>query len=109
MCRRYLLLTVSWVRTGTFRGTFFSRPAGACGSSAMRRSDSWVFPGGGDLIFRSVTVISSSYNRRTGYSQSRRTIHYGFLSIAHVKDVEKLVRETLIDRFVDKLTEASSL
>ena len=31
------------------------------------------------------------------------------LAIAQVQEVEKLVRETLIDRFVDKLSQAGSL
>jgi hypothetical protein len=74
----------------------------------MRRRDSWVFKEGGDLIFKSVTVVSNSYSRQHGARQSVKTTHYGFLAIAQVKKVEKLVRETLIDRFVDKLNEASS-
>ena len=71
----------------------------------MRRSDSWVFQDGGDLIFRSVTTV-------TTYSKGRpsvRTTHYGFLSIAHVKEIDRLVRETLIDRFVDKLQAANAI
>jgi hypothetical protein len=77
--------------------------------AAMRRADSWVFAAGGDLIFRSVTVVTTSYNRRGGSSSSVRTTYYGFLAIANVKEVEKLVRETLIDRFVDRLQEASAV
>ncbi|OAI47970.1 hypothetical protein AYO44_08245 [Planctomycetaceae bacterium SCGC AG-212-F19] len=64
----------------------------------MRRSDSWVFANGGDLIFRSVTVITHSRNQQ-GISSSATTTHYGFLDIVHIGDVEKLVRETLIDRY----------
>jgi hypothetical protein len=76
--------------------------------AAMRRSDSWLYSGGGDLIFRIVKVLSTSYSQgRT--SQSVRTYHYGFLAIDNVREVEKLVRETLIDRFVDKLTAANAL
>jgi hypothetical protein len=77
--------------------------------SNMRRSDSWLAAGSGDLIFRTVYVVSTSSNRRGGFSQSVRAVHYGFLAIAHVGEVEKVVRETLIDRFVDKLTGASAL
>jgi hypothetical protein len=76
--------------------------------TAMRRADSWVFQSGGDLIFRSVTVVSNSYSRGR-HSSSVTTTYYGFLAIAHVQEVEKLVRETLIDRFVDKLTQANAL
>jgi hypothetical protein len=74
----------------------------------MRRSNSWLFRDGGDLIFRSVTVVRTSYQRQTGFSRSVKTTHYGFLAIAHIRDVEKIVRETLIDRFVDKLCEAGA-
>jgi hypothetical protein len=74
----------------------------------MRRADSWLFQAAGDVIFRSVTVITTSRNSRGGSSSSTSTTHYGFLAIAHVKEVEKLVRETLIDRFVDKLQAANA-
>jgi hypothetical protein len=74
----------------------------------MRRSDSWLFAAGGDLIFRTVTTVTTSHSRRTGSSRSVSTKHYGFLAVAHVKEVEKLVRETLIDPFVDRLQMASS-
>jgi hypothetical protein len=76
--------------------------------AAMRRSDSWIYSGGGDLIFRTVQVLTTSYSRGRSW-QSVRTYHYGFLAIDKVREVEKLVRETLIDRFVDKLTAANAL
>jgi hypothetical protein len=76
--------------------------------AAMRRSDSWIYGGGGDLIFRTVQVLTTSYSRGRAW-QSVRTYHYGFLAIDCVREVEKLVRETLIDRFVDKLTAANAL
>jgi hypothetical protein len=63
----------------------------------------------GDLIFRSVTVVTTSYNPKGGARSSVRTTHHGFLAVAHVQAVEKLVRETLIDRFVDNLTAANSV
>jgi hypothetical protein len=74
--------------------------------SGMRRSDSWLVAGCGDLIFRTVQVVSRS---RGSWSSSVKTIHYGFLAVAQVGEVEKLVRETLIDRFVDRLNQASAL
>lgn len=74
----------------------------------MRRSDSLLFAGGGDLIFHTVTTIRTSYGGRGGPSRSVSTKHYGFLAIAHVPEIEKLVRETLIDPFVDKLQMANS-
>ena len=38
-----------------------------------------------------------------------KRIHYGFLAIANVDEVAKLVRETLIDRFVEKLNRANAV
>jgi hypothetical protein len=75
----------------------------------MRQSNSWLFSGSGDLIFRTVTVITTSRNRNGTSSSSVRTVHYGFLAIAQVQDVGRLVRETLIDRLVDKLNRAGCL
>jgi hypothetical protein len=77
--------------------------------AGMRRSDSWLFAGTGDLIFRTVQVVSTSGNRTGPWRTSVKTIHYGFLAVPQLGAVEKLVRETLIDRFVDKLNQASAL
>jgi hypothetical protein len=77
--------------------------------SGMRRSDSWVFSEGGDVIFKSVTVVSTSRSSSGKSSSTARTYHYGFLAVPQVGKVEKLVRETLVDRFVDKLNQASAL
>lgn len=77
--------------------------------SNMRRSDSWQAAGSGDLIFRTVQVISRTQSRPGRSETSVKTVHYGFLAIPHLDDVEKLVRETLIDRFVDKLNQANAL
>jgi hypothetical protein len=74
--------------------------------AGMRRSSSWLAAGCGDLIFRTVQVVTYSRQRSTFGDTSTKTIHYGFLAIAHLDEVEKLVRETLIDRFVDRLTSA---
>jgi hypothetical protein len=74
----------------------------------MRRSDSMLFAAGGDLIFRTVQTIRTSYSRTGSARSSVSTKHYGFLDIARVREVEKLVRETLIDPFVDKLQMANS-
>jgi hypothetical protein len=76
----------------------------------MRRRDCWLSQGEGDLIFHTVVTVRTSYGGRGAVpSRSVTTTHYGFLAIAHVKEVEKLVRETLINPFVDKLQMASSL
>jgi hypothetical protein len=70
----------------------------------LRRADMWFFAkGGGDLIFRSVTVITTTYRQRGPTSTSMREYRYGFLAIERCRDVEKLIRETLLDRLLDKL------
>lgn len=74
--------------------------------SGMRHSGSWLMANSGDVIFRSVQVISRTTGPRG--SVGVKTIHYGFLAIGQPREVEKLVRATLIDRFVDKLTQASA-
>ena len=76
--------------------------------SGMRRLGSWLAAGSGDLAFRTVQVVSTSGNRTGPWRTSVKTIHFDFLAIPHLDAVEKLVRETLIDPFVDKLNEASS-
>ena len=75
----------------------------------MRQSNSWVFSGHGDLIFRTVLVISSSSNRNGVWSQRVTQRHFGFLAVAQVQEVGRIVRETLIDRFVEKLNRANAL
>jgi hypothetical protein len=73
----------------------------------MKRANSWLLAGCGDLIFRTVFVVTRSRQRSGGFSDSVRTVHYGLLAIPKLAEVEKLVRETLIDPFVDKLGQAS--
>jgi hypothetical protein len=76
--------------------------------SAVRRSNSWLASGSGDLIFRTVHIISHSA-KPAMWNNNVRTVHYGLLAIPRLDEVEKLLRETLIDRFVDKLKQASDL
>jgi hypothetical protein len=72
----------------------------------MRRADMWVFgKGGGDVIFRTMTVITTTYRQRGGSSTSVTEYRYGFLAVERCRDVEKLIRETLLDRFLDKLND----
>jgi hypothetical protein len=74
----------------------------------MRESGSWVFSGHGDLIFRTVLVISSSRSSNGNWNQRVTQRHFGFLGVANVQEVGRIVRETLIDRFVEKLNRASA-
>jgi len=75
--------------------------------TGMRRKNSWLCPGAGDVIFRTVTVVTTTYRAgQGGSSRSERTTLYGFLNIPQVNEAEKVLREALVDRFVDKLKEA---
>jgi hypothetical protein len=91
----------------------------------MWRRDAWFGPkGGGDLIFHSVTTTSVTMTgggggrlQRIGHTRharvvggtapsvnvSQRTTHYGFMAIDKVGEIERLVRETLLDRMMDKM------
>jgi hypothetical protein len=72
----------------------------------MFRRDMWLFGnGGGDVVFRTLTIITTTHYRRGGTSTSMQTYLYGFLAVENVRDIERLVRETLVDKLVDKLTE----
>src|SRR5262249_21500452 len=59
--------------------------------SGMRRSNSWISRGSGDLIFRTVHVVKRA-RVSPGVSQSSvKTLHYGFLAVPQVHEVEKVV------------------
>ena len=73
--------------------------------SAMERRNSWLVPNSGDLVFRTVHVITRS-SRPSMWNNNIRTVRYGLLAIGELNDVEKIVRETLIDPFVDRLNQA---
>jgi predicted Zn finger-like uncharacterized protein len=63
----------------------------------MRRLASWVFGGdAGDLVFRSVTTITTTHHRRGGTSTSVSTVYYGFLGIREIDRIETLIRQTLL-------------
>ncbi len=72
----------------------------------MNRRDSWFAKGAGDLIFRTERrlEVSTSYNSRGRGSTSVREkiIRYGFLGVEDVTEVEKIVRQILVDPLVDK-------
>lgn len=77
----------------------------------MFRRDMWFFgKGAGDLVFKTVTVITTTHhhggprNAYRGSSTSATTYYYGFLSVENVRQIEKMVRECLVDKLVDKLT-----
>ncbi|HEX3315255.1 MAG TPA: hypothetical protein VHR72_10215 [Gemmataceae bacterium] len=73
--------------------------------SGMERRNSWLAPNSGDLVFRTVHVITRS-SRPSVWNNNVRTVRYGLLAISELSDVEKIVRETLIDPFVDRLNQA---
>lgn len=75
----------------------------------MRRRNSWVHKGGGDLIFRTVTTITTTHyrDRRTGASRGSNTsvseVHYGFMAIDEVGRVERIVNERLVEPYLDRV------
>jgi len=72
----------------------------------MWRRDMWFFANGaGDVVFktRTVTTISARGGRHGGVSSSTTTYYYGFLSVENVGPIEKLIRETLLDKMTDRM------
>ncbi len=68
----------------------------------MWRRDMWIFgKGGGDVVFRTRTVTTVTTGRHGGVSS--RTYLFGFLSVENVADIERLIRETLLDRMMDRI------
>ncbi len=63
----------------------------------MRRMPSWIFGAdSGDIVFRSVTVITTSHSRRHGTTRSVQTPYYGFLGIRQLDEVEGRIRQALL-------------
>ncbi len=63
----------------------------------MRRMSSWIFGGGaGDIVFRSVTTITTTHHARGGSSVSRSTVYYGFLGVASMDETEEIIRNALL-------------
>jgi hypothetical protein len=70
----------------------------------MRRRDSWFISGAGDLVFRTVTTITTTYSRSDPVGRSSSSVaRYGFLGLDDVRSVEKLIRHTLIDPVAENL------
>ncbi len=62
----------------------------------MRRMPSWIFGGdAGDIVFRSVTTVTTTYHRHGGASTSVSTTYYGFLGIRNLDDIEERIRQAL--------------
>jgi hypothetical protein len=85
--------------------------------TGMRRRDWWFFQDAGDLIFRTKVVITLSstsggygpgrhgrgYGPGRGGIDARRSVtHYGFLSVRRPREIEIIIRESLIDPLIDK-------
>jgi hypothetical protein len=85
--------------------------------AGMRRREWWFFQEAGDVIFRTkVTITVTDHYARGGRgrgfggpggymgSSVRKSVtHYGFLAVRRPRQVEALIRETLVDPILDKL------
>jgi predicted Zn finger-like uncharacterized protein len=68
----------------------------------MRRMPSWIFGNdAGDLVFRSMTTITTTYHRRGGTSRSVRTTYYGFLAIRQLNEVADRIHVAILDQDED--------
>jgi hypothetical protein len=75
----------------------------------LKHRGSWLGGGMGDVIFKTVVTITITTRKHGPSDTSRSEKHYGFLAVENSQKVEKLVRETLVDRFLDKLSQANDL
>jgi hypothetical protein len=75
----------------------------------LRSAGSWLGGGVGDVIFRTKVTIHVETSRRGPTTETRSETRFGFLAVERHKDVERMVRETLVDRFMDKLAQANDL
>jgi hypothetical protein len=85
----------------------------------MRSEGSWAGGGVGDVIFKTVVRISISntggrrmgggYVRGGRTNVSRSVTHYGFLAVPEYKAVDRLIRETLVDKVLDKMAKLNQL
>ena len=66
----------------------------------MDRKDSAMFEGAGDLIFE--TEYQTQFRGGSGGGTSTVKIPHGFLMIENVRQVERLIRETLVDGRIDR-------
>jgi hypothetical protein len=63
----------------------------------MRRMQSWFFgKDAGDLVFRSVTTITTTHHSRGGTSTSVQTTYFGFLGIRGLDEIERKIRQALL-------------
>jgi len=69
----------------------------------MKRYNSWVVPGAGDLVFREEVHVHYHTTPRGGTSTTRSIIRYGFLAIRDIDHVERLIRKHLINKVLDRL------
>jgi hypothetical protein len=76
--------------------------------SRMSRRNSWFVKGAGDLVFKTLTKITTThtYDRRGGYQGSRTSIityYWGFLAVEDAKDVERLINDHVVEPFLDRV------
>jgi hypothetical protein len=87
----------------------------------MKKEGSWFLKGGGSLVMdKEIEIVSHGtqagprgFGGRRGFGggmgagsrSTTREIKIGFIDVADVNDVEKVVREALLDRMADKMVE----
>jgi hypothetical protein len=107
-------------RAVVFTKTFWSRKKDVYTPTQltqMRTLPAWTRKGAGDLIFKTViTITTTTTTRRSRHGMGRSSTstnitetHYGFLAVDDYKKVDKLVRETLVDKVLDKLAELNQM
>jgi hypothetical protein len=76
--------------------------------SRMKRRNALFVKGAGDLVFRTLTKITTTHYRSTrpggGGSESQvQVIYWGFLALADVAQVEALINEHIVEPYLDQI------
>jgi hypothetical protein len=82
--------------------------------SRMKRRNALFVKGAGDLVFRTLTKITTTHyhtkrrgggRQHTGSESQVQVIYWGFLAIADVAQVEALINENIVEPYLDKIHE----
>jgi hypothetical protein len=77
--------------------------------SRMKRRNALFVKGAGDLVFRTLTKITTTHYRgrgaRAGSESQVQVIYWGFLAIADVAHVEALINEHIVEPYLDRIHE----
>jgi hypothetical protein len=69
----------------------------------VHRRDALLVPGAGDVIFKTTVVTTVYSHQRGSLWRSRQTTHYGFLAVDRARELERFIREEVLEPYLEKL------